>query len=159
MSKDPKEMSEEEIKERVITLGFRGDLKLFQTFCDHLKSELPDNTGVALRGSVITNERYEDGKPFDADGAGSSDLDVTLIGNQVMEYWDEDEFYIPKLHTKPLSDQTQEIAPVLNPLRLKLQQIVRRPVNFQATSNIILFAREVLMDQPYFIILEPAENQ
>src|SRR5256885_14225838 len=132
MAKDPKEMNDEEVQQRIITLGFGGDSNLFQTFCECLKSGLPKKTGVALRGSVITDERYEDGKPFDANGERTSDLDVTLIGNQVMDYWDEDGFYIPKFHTKPLSDQNQEIAPELNPLRLKLQQLVNRPVNFQA---------------------------
>jgi hypothetical protein len=158
VSHDPKEMNDEEMKRRIVTLGFDGDLNLYQQFCECLKTCLPENTGVALRGSVVTNERYEDGRPFDAEGKGTSDLDVTLIGSKVMEYWKDDEFYIPKFHTKPLSDKTQEIALELNPLRLKLQQIVKRPVNFQATSNIILFAREVLMDQPYYLIIEPEEN-
>lgn len=158
MSVDAKAMSDAEILERIIELGFDGDPTLYQSFCECLKSGLPENTGVALRGSVITDERYEDGKPFDANGEGTSDLDVTLIGSTVMEYWKEDEFYIPKFHTKPLSDKTQDIAIDLNPLRLKLQQMVKRPVNFQATSNLVLFVREVLMNQPYYVIIEPEEN-
>jgi hypothetical protein len=32
--------------------------------------------------------------------------------------------------------------------------LVGRPVNFQATSNLILFGRDVLMNQPYFKIIE-----
>src|ERR1051325_1591665 len=121
MPKEPKDMSDPEILNRIIRLGFAGDRTLYQTFCDQLKAGLPENTCVALRGSVVTDERYEDGKPFDADGKGTSDLDVTLIGSQVMEFWDEDEYYIPKLHTKPLSDKTPGIAPRLDPLRVKLQ--------------------------------------
>ena len=106
---------------------------------------------------AVTFEK-EDGSPFDADGKGTSDLDVTLIGGKVMECWHEDEFYIPTLHTKPLGDKAPEIAPALNPLREKLQQMARRPVNFQATSNMILFARDVIFDQPYFIIIEATEE-
>jgi hypothetical protein len=158
MSENVKAMSDAEILCRIIELGFDNNPELFQSFCNCLKSELPENTGVALRGSVITDERYEDGKPFDAKGEGTSDLDVTLIGSKVMEFWKEDEFYIPKFHTKPLSDKTQDIAIKLNPLRLRLQQMVNRPVNFQATSNIVLFARDVLMNQPYYLIIEPEEN-
>jgi hypothetical protein len=123
-----------------------------------MRAELPRGTGVALRGSVITNERWEDGEPFDADGKGSSDLDVTLIGDKVMECWNEEAFYIPALHTKPLGDKDPDIAPALNPLREALQELAGRPVNFQATSNMILFARDVLFNQPYFTLIEAEED-
>jgi hypothetical protein len=33
-----------------------------------------------------------------------------------------------------------------------------RPVNIQATSNMILFARDVLFSQPYFTIIEAEED-
>ncbi len=75
-----------------------------------------------------------------------------------MKCWDEDSYYIPALHTKPLGDKDPRCAPLLNPLREELQRIARRPVNFQATSNIILFARDVLLGQPYFTIIEPEET-
>ncbi len=158
MTRDVKEMSEEEIRERVVRLGFGGDEKRLEEFCRKLKAGLPKGTGVALRGSVVTNERWEDGSPFDADGKGTSDLDVTLVGSKVMEYWDEEAFYIPALHTKPLGDKDPDIAPVLNPLRKALQQMVGRPVNIQATSNLILFARDVLLGQPYYTIIEAEED-
>jgi hypothetical protein len=154
MVKDPKEMSDEEIRARIIGLGFGGDTRRFEKFCQMLREDLPEGTGVALRGSVVTAERWEDGSPFDADGHGTSDLDVTLIGSRVMECWDADAYYIPALHTKPLGDKDPAIAPRLNPLRKALQELVGRPVNFQATSNLILYARDVLMNQPYFKIIE-----
>ncbi len=116
---------------------------------------MPEGTGVALRGSVLTNKRWEDGGPFDEKGRGSSDLDVTLVGQEAMDYWDKDSFYIPGLHTKPLCDEDPEIAPAINPLRKELQQIAGRPVNFQATANLILFVRDVLLDEPYFMLIEP----
>ena len=158
MSNDVKEMTDDEIRSRIIELGFDGDRQRFEAFCDKCRGGLPKGTGVALRGSVVTNERWADGEPFDADGKGTSDLDVTLIGSEVMQYWDDGEYYIPALHTKPLGDKAPDIAPGLNPLREELQRIARRPVNFQATANIILFARDVLFDEPYFKIIETGEE-
>jgi hypothetical protein len=158
MGKDPKEMSEEELRARIVKLGFGGDGQRFESFCETLREGLPGGTGVALRGSVVTSERWEDGAPFDADGQGTSDLDVTLIGSKVMEYWLEDAFYIPGLHTKPLGDKDPLIAPGLNPLRESLQKLARRPVNFQATSNLVLFTRDVLLSQPYFTLIEAGEG-
>jgi hypothetical protein len=158
MSKEVKEMTDAEIRARIVRLGFGGDEGRFQKFCDTLRAALPEGTGVALRGSVVTAERWEDGAPFDADGKCTSDLDVTLVGGEVMKYWDDESYYIPALHTKPLGDETKEIAPKLNPLREELQRIVGRPVCFQATSNLILFARDVLFGQPYFTIIEADEK-
>ena len=70
-----------------------------------------------LRGSVVTNKRHEDGKPYDSQGSATSDIDVTLVGSKEMEAWSSDAFYIPGLHTKPLSDKDPDIAPTINPLR------------------------------------------
>lgn len=158
MAKDVKEMSDEEILARIIRLGFDGDTQRYEAFCEKLRAGLPKGTAVALRGSVVTDERYEDGQPFDAEGRRTSDLDVTLIGDKVMECWHEDEFYIPALHTKPLGDKAPDIAPALNPLRASLQEMVGRPVNIQATSNMVMFARDVLFSQPYFTIIEAEED-
>jgi hypothetical protein len=158
MTKDVSEMSDEEIRERIIKLGFGGDGRRLEEFCERLRAGLPGGTGVALRGSVVTAERWEDGAPFDADGHGTSDLDVTLVGSKVMKYWDDEEYYIPSLHTKPLGDKDPAIAPGLNPLRCALQEMVGRPVNFQATSNLILFARDVLLNQPYYMLIEAEEE-
>ncbi len=152
--RDVKDMSDEQLEERIVRLAFDGDTLRYREFCAKLKAGLPEGTGVALRGSVVTNKRWEDGKPFDADGRGSSDLDVTLVGDKVMEFWNEDAFYIPGLHTKPLCDKDPLIAPALNPLREELQKLARRPVNFQATSNFILYSRDVLFDEPYCTVIE-----
>ena len=71
-----------------------------------------------------------------------------------MEFWNEGAFYIPGLHTKPLCDEDPTIAPALNPLREELQKLAQRPVNFQATSNLILYARDVLFDEPHCMVIE-----
>ena len=158
MAKDPDDMTDNEIRARIRKLAFRDDENLLQAFTEKLRSGLPPGTGVALRGSVVTDEKYKDSRPFDADGPGTSDLDVTLIGNQVMEYWDKQAFYIPILHTKPLGDKDPACAPGLDPLRRGLQDLVHRPVNFQATANIVLYARDILFDQPYYVLIEPNEK-
>lgn len=157
--KNAKNMTDEQIKERIIRLAFDGDTLRYREFCAKLKSGLPEGTGVALRGSVVTNKRWEDGEPFDADGRGSSDLDVTLIGEKAMAFWNEDAFYIPGLHTKPLNDDNAGIAPELNPLREELQKLAGRPVAFQATSNFILFSRDVLFNEPYCTVIEAPKAQ
>jgi hypothetical protein len=72
MAKDTDEMTDQEIRNRIIRLGFRGDEKLMESFREKLQTGLPPNTGVALRGSVVTNERYEDQREFDADDRGRS---------------------------------------------------------------------------------------
>ena len=155
MTQDVHKLSDEQIRERITNLAFDGDKLRFREFVKKLEAGLPVGTGVAFRGSVVTNERWQDGQPFDGAGRGVSDLDVTLVGGEVMEYWDKDAFYIPGFHTRPLCDKDPGIAPGLNPLREELQELAERPVNFQATANIILFARDVLLSEPYFMVIEP----
>lgn len=159
MGTNVREMSSEEVRRRIVELGFDGDEARFAKFCAMLTEGLPPHTGVALRGSVVTDERWADGRPFDADGPGTSDLDVALIGSDVMTFWDSNAYYIPLLHTKPLGDKDPDIAPGLNPLRTALQEMVGRPVNFQATANLVLFARDVFMGQPYFVVVEREEAE
>lgn len=158
MAKDAYEMSENEIRSRIITLAFGGDERLFIAFYRKLQQGLPEGTGIVLRGSVVTNRRHEDGTPFDSQGKATSDLDVTLVGNKVMEMWDQGAFYIPGLHTKPLSDKDPDIAPELNPLRESLQTLVGRPVNMQATSSLVLYGRDVLFGEPYFVVVPAGEQ-
>jgi hypothetical protein len=145
-------MSEEEMRHRVIQLAFGGDPSKFQLFCDVLRAELPDNSGAVLRGSAVTGERWDDGAPFDADGVGTSDLDLTLIGDEVINLYNSDAFYIPLIHSKPLCDKDPDIAPALKPLREKLQRFVGRPVNIQATRDFVRYVREELIGQPHLAL-------
>jgi len=153
MPKDPHEMDESEIRSRIVTLAFGGDERLFIAFYRKLQQGLPEGTGIVLRGSVVTNKRHEDGAPFDSQGKGTSDLDVTLVGSEVMKAWNSDAYYLPGLHTKPLSDKDPDIAPSLNPLRESLQKLVGRPVNMQATSSLVLYGRDVLFGEPYYVVV------
>jgi hypothetical protein len=156
--KDAHEMTENEIRSRILTLGFAGDERLFIAFYRKLQQGLPEGTGIVLRGSVVTNKRHEDGAPFDSQGRSTSDLDVTLVGSKVMEAWADDAYYIPGLHTKPLCDKDPDAAPSLNPLRESLQKLVGRPVNFQATSSLVLYGRDVLFGEPYYVVVEPGAD-
>jgi hypothetical protein len=158
MPKDAYEMNESEIRSRIVTLAFGGDERLFIAFYRKLQQGLPEGTGIVLRGSVITNKRHEDGTPFDSQGKATSDLDVTLVGSKVMEAWNSDAYYLPGLHTKPLGDKDPDIAPSLNPLRESLQKLVGRPVNFQATSSLVLYGRDVLFGEPYFVVVPPGDD-
>ena len=158
MPKDAHEMSENELRARVLTLAFGGDERLFIAFYRKLQQGLPPGTGIVLRGSVVTNERHEDNAPFDSQGKNTSDLDVTLVGSKVMALWNSDAYYIPSLHTKPLGDKDPNIAPSLNALREAVQQLVGRPVNFQATSSLILYSRDILFGEPYYVVVHPEEG-
>jgi hypothetical protein len=74
MPKDVKEMSEAEIRARILTLGFDGDERLFIAFYRKLQQGILKVTGVVLRGSVVTNKRHEDGAPFASQGKGPAIL-------------------------------------------------------------------------------------
>ena len=158
MPKDAYEMSETEIRSRIITLAFGGDERLFIAFYRKLQQGLPEGTGIVLRGSVVTNKRHEDGTPFDSKGNATSDVDVTLVGSKVMEAWDSDAYYIPGLHTKPLCDEDPNIAPSLNPLRESLQKLIGRPVNMQATSSLVLYGRDVLFGEAYYVVVPSGDD-
>src|SRR5256714_11806557 len=129
MPKDAHEMTDSELRQRVITLAFGGDERLFIAFYRKLQQGLPKGTGIVLRGSVVTNKRHEDGTAFDSKGGATSDLDVTLVGSKVMEAWHPDGYYIPGLHTKPLCDKDTNVAPTLNSLRESLHELIGRTVN------------------------------
>jgi len=146
-------MTEEEMRERVIKLAFGGDEARFREFCDVVREAVPPETSVVLRGSSVTGERYDDGAPFDADGPGTSDLDLTLVGTEILGEYILDGFYLPGVHTKPLSDKDPDIAPNLVPLRKRLMEMVGRPVNIQATRDIWMRLRGDWLGQPYLTLI------
>jgi hypothetical protein len=152
------EMTEEEKRDRVIRLAFRGDPQRFDEFCGVLRAELPPGTGALLRGSAVSGVRFDDGAPFDADGPGTSDLDLTLSGEAVIDMFILDGFYVPKIHSKPLSDKDPDIAPQLVLVRKKLQAMVGRPVNIQATRDFVTYLRGDLIGQPYLTLIEKPDK-
>ena len=154
-----RELTDDEVRDRIIQRGFGGDRERFDMFVSALREALPADVTVVVRGSAVIGVRWEDGAPFDADGPGTSDLDLTLVGGDMLKLWSDDAFYIPKLHTAPLNEDTPEHCPSLVPLRRALCRIAGRPVNIQATSSFLQYARDVLMDQPYFKLIEGAKEE
>ena len=146
-------LSEEEMRARVIRLAFDGEERRFREFCEIVREAIPEGTEVVLSGSAVTGRRWDDGAPFDADGPGTSDLDLTLVGEVVLGCYILDGFYLPGVHTKPLSDKDPDIAPELTPLRQQLVAMVKRPVNIQATRDFVMYVRESWMGQPYLTLI------
>src|SRR5439155_13211075 len=78
------ELSEADKRENVLRLAFNGRPELFRQFCSAIEEAIPPGTTVVLRGSAITGYRWKDGAAFDADGPGTSDLDLTLGGDRAV---------------------------------------------------------------------------
>ena len=152
------ELTEEDKRRNVIRLAFGGDPARFQEFCDLVRAAIPEGTTVVLRGSAVTGQRWDDGAPFDAEGPGTSDLDLTLVGDQVIELFKVTGFFVPGVHSRPVSDEDPEIAPDLIPLRQRLMEIVRRPVNIQATRDFVMYLRGDLLGQPYLTLIEKSDS-
>jgi hypothetical protein len=132
---------------RVIELAFDSDRSRYEEFISRLRAVTPEDGSVILRGSAVTGYRWADNAPFDAAGRGTSDLDVTFVGGGMIRRWDE--FYIPGLHTVPLSDEHPDACRELQGLRGELCRLAARPVNMQATTSLVQFVRDVTMDQPW----------
>jgi predicted nucleotidyltransferase len=154
-----RELTEAEKRENVIRLAFDGDPAKLDTFIQLIKKYLPENTGVVLRGSAVTGFRWKDKAPFDADGPGTSDLDLTLVGHRVLEYYKVTGFFVPGVHSRPLSDEDPDIAPDLVPLREQLMGMVKRPVNIQGTRDVVMYLRGELIGQPYLTLVEKSDAE
>lgn len=145
--------TEGEMREHLLSLVFGGEAARLEEFLRVLRDALPAETCAVLRGSAITGFRWRDGAPFDADGPGTSDLDLTLVGTEVLGLYILDGFYVPGVHSKPLSDENADIAPDLVRLRQRLMAMVGRPVNIQATRDIVMRFRGDWLGQPYLTLL------
>jgi hypothetical protein len=145
-------ISEQEKRDNVIRLAFGGNADRFQAFCRTIEEFVPPGTTTILRGSAITGKRWKDQAPFDADGPGTSDLDVTFVGDTCVHYFNATGFYVPGVHSRPLSDEDPDVAPDLVPLRRQLMDMVKRPVNLQASRDIVLSLRGDLLGQPYLTL-------
>jgi hypothetical protein len=151
---EEQDLTEAQKRDNVIRLVFGGDEARFQQFCQVVRDAIPLGVGAVLRGSAVTGARWKDGAPFDADGPGSSDLDLTLVGREALDMFRLDGFFVPGVHSRPLSDEEDPaIAPELAPLRLKLINMVGRPVNIQATGDLVMFFRGDLLGQPYLTLV------
>ena len=146
-------LSDEEKRQNVIRLAFDAQPERLEEFCQIIKEAVPEATRVVLRGSAVTGYRWNDGAPFDADGPGTSDLDLTLVGSEVIALFKLSGFFVPGVHSRPLSDDDPDIAPSLIALRTRLNEMVKRPVNIQATLDFVMYLRGDLLGQPYLTLI------
>jgi hypothetical protein len=151
-------LSDQEKRGNVIRLAFGGQAERFEQFCQTLLDFVPPGTRAIIRGSAITGRRWRDDAPFDADGAGTSDLDITLVGDAGLVYFIASGYFVPGVHSRPLSDDDPDIAPDLVPLRERLMAIAARPVNIQASRDIVTRFRGDLLGQPYLTLFEKPEG-
>src|SRR5688500_6805782 len=107
-----------------------------------------------LRGRAVTGGRWQDDSPFDSEGPGTSGLDFTLVGDGALVFFKQSGYFVPGVHSRPLSDEDPDIAPDLVPLRQQLMEMVKRPVNIQASREIVIQFRGDLLDQAYLTLLE-----
>ncbi|MGH7604062.1 MAG: hypothetical protein ACRENK_08710 [Gemmatimonadaceae bacterium] len=154
----PSDASEDQqtIRARVTRLVFRGDAGRYDEFVRALDESTPDDVEVILRGSAVTGDKWKTGEPFDADGPGTSDMDVTFVGGDMVALFHD--FHIPGVHSAPLSDAHPFASTALAPLRKRLCEMTGRPVNLQATTSLVQFLRDVVMDQPYLTLLNKQDE-
>src|SRR5438045_9445037 len=143
--------SQRTIRERVTRLVFGGDSQRYDEFVNALSEATPDGVQVILRGSAVTGHKFGSDEPFDHDGPGTSDLDVTFVGGDMVMLFSE--FHIPGVHSVPLSDKHPFASSALGPLRERLCEMTGRPVNLQATTSLVQYASDVMMAQPYLVLL------
>ena len=147
-----------EMHDNVVRLVFGGSEERFDEFVRVVREDIPEGTRVVLRGSAITGHRWKDGLPFDAEGPGTSDLDLTLVGDEVIGLFTVTGFFVPGLHSRPLSDDDPGIAPPLVALRETLMALTGRPVNIQASRDVVIQFRGDLLGQPYLLLIDRAEK-
>jgi hypothetical protein len=149
------ELTGQQKRDNVIRLVFGGSTERFNEFVETIRQAIPPGTGVVLRGSAVTGERWKDGAPFDGGGPGTSDLDLTLVGgDEVVGLYKVTGFFVPGIHSRPISEDDPDIAPDLTPLRDRLMQMVARPVNIQATRDFVMYLRGELIGQPYLVLID-----
>ena len=148
------ELTSDQKRDNVIRLAFGGSRQKYEEFCRVIAQAVPGDTAVVLRGSAVTGFRWKDKAPFDADGPGTSDLDLTLVGDEVIGLFKMTGFFVPAIHSRPVSEDDPDIAPDLIPLRERLMEMVGRPVNIQASREMVLYLRGELMGQPYLVLLD-----
>jgi len=147
-------LTEQEKRANVLRLAFGGDNERFEQFCRLIRQEIPEGTRVVLRGSAVTGQRWKDGAPFDSDGPGTSDLDLTLVGDEAIALFKPTGFFVPGVHSRPVSEEDPDIAPSLIPLREALMVLAGRPVNVQASRDVVIRLRGDLLDQPYLTLID-----
>ena len=142
-----------DLTDGIVRRAFRGDLDLFRQFLATLREPI-GHADIVLRGSAVTGESYRGGEAFDADGPGTSDLDIVLVGRDALQLWIPNGFYVRWVNTIPLSDETRWVAPGLDPAREAAQVLVGRPVHIQAMARWFLKLRTIIQGQRHVMLME-----
>lgn len=144
--------TEAEKRATFVRLVFDGDETRYDAFRKAIADAVPAGTRAIVRGSGVTGIRWKDQAPFDADGPGTSDVDLTLVGADVLGAFTLTGFFVPGVHTRPMGEDDPDIAPALADLRQHLTQMAGRPVNVQASRDWVIQLRGDLMGQPYLTL-------
>lgn len=153
-----RDLTEADKRDNVVRLVFGGSEERFTEFVTVIREAIPPDTGVVVRGSAVTGRRWKDGAAFDAEGPGTSDLDLTLVGDEVIKLFKVTGFFVPGVHSRPISKNDPDIAPALIPLRQRLMAMVQRPVNIQATRDFVMYLRGEIIGQPYLVLIHKCDN-
>lgn len=145
-------VTEAEKRATFVRLVFDGDEARYDAFRQAIADAVPPGTRAIVRGSGVTGIRWKDQAPFDADGPGTSDVDLTLVGADVLGAFTLTGFFVPGVHTRPMGEDDPDIAPALADLRAHLTQMAGRPVNVQASRDWVIQLRGELIGQPYLTL-------
>lgn len=145
-------LTEAEKRRTFIQLVFDGDEGRYEEFRRTIADAVPAGTRAIVRGSAVTGFRWSDQAPFDADGPGTSDVDLTLVGADVLAAFTLTGFFVPGVHSRPMGEDDPDIAPALRDLREELTRMAGRPVNVQASRDWVIQLRGDLMGQPYLTL-------
>lgn len=153
-------LTDDEKRENVIRLAFAGDRERFEEFCRVLEDFTPAKTAAVLGGSSVTGHSYKEGAPFDAEGPMTSDLDITFVGNEVIDLYSLEGFWVPGIHTHPVKEGDDDIAaPELKTLRHRLQAIAGgRPVTLQASQDFYYIIRKDWIGQAYLKLVDKMDQ-
>jgi hypothetical protein len=152
------DLTDDAKRANVVRLAFGGRQDQFEAFCRAIEEVAPAGTEVILRGSAVTGKRWRDEAPFDAEGPGTSDLDLTFVGDAALAFFTASGFFVPGVHSRPLSEKDPDIAPDLVPLRRRLIAMVSRPVNIQASRELVRRLRGDIFGQPYLTLFKKPEG-
>jgi hypothetical protein len=152
-------LTEEEKRRTFVRLVFSGDEARFDAFRCALSEAVPPGTRAVVRGSAVTGQRWKDQAPFDADGPGTSDVDLTLVGADVIGAFKLTGFFVPGVHSRPMGEDDPDIAPPLEHLREELTRLAGRPVNVQASRDWVIYLRGELIGQPYLTLFGGEQDQ
>jgi hypothetical protein len=155
------ELTDDEKRENVIKYAFGGNRERFEEFCRVLEDFTPANTAAVLGGSSVTGHSYKEGAPFDAEGPMTSDLDITFVGNEVINMFSLEGFWVPGIHTHPVKEGDDDIAdPELKKLRHRLQAITGgRPVTLQASQDFYYIIRKDWIGQAYLKLVDKMDSE